>query len=39
MGYVEGRSPLGIPIRRWQFNIKMDLDGIGKGGGRGLELD
>jgi hypothetical protein len=33
MGKPEGRRPLGRPIRRWEDNIKMDLQEVG--GGRG----
>jgi hypothetical protein len=31
----EGRRPLGRPRRRWEDNIKMDLQDVG----RGHELD
>ena len=39
VGKPEGKSPLGRPIRRWEDNIKMDLqrvvgwslDGVGSG--------
>jgi len=24
-GKPEGKSPLGIPVRRWEYNIKVDL--------------
>jgi hypothetical protein len=40
VGRPEGRRPLGRPTRRWEDNIKMDLQevgliwlSIGKGGG------
>jgi hypothetical protein len=29
---VEGRRPLGRPRRRWEDNIKMDLQQVGWGG-------
>jgi hypothetical protein len=32
VGRPEGRIPLGIPRRRWENNIKMDLREIGFGG-------
>jgi hypothetical protein len=28
----EGRRPLGRPRRRWQDNIKIDLQEVGRGG-------
>jgi hypothetical protein len=28
----EGKRPLGRPRRRWEDNIKMDLQGMGCGG-------
>jgi hypothetical protein len=28
----EGKRPLGRPRRRWENNIKMDLQGVGCGG-------
>jgi hypothetical protein len=31
VGRPEGRRPLGIPRRRWEENIKMDLREIGFG--------
>ena len=33
VGKSEGKRPLGIPRRRWEDNIKMDLQEVG--GGRG----
>ena len=33
----EGKSPLGRPRRRWDDNIKMDLQEVG-GGGDWMEL-
>jgi hypothetical protein len=30
--------PLGRPRRRWEDNIKMDLQGVGGGGGDWMEL-
>ena len=32
MGKPEGKRPLGIPRRRWENNIKMDLQEVGGGG-------
>jgi hypothetical protein len=32
VGIPEGKRPLGIPTRRWEDNIKMDLREIGWGG-------
>ena len=32
MGKPEGKRPLGRPKRRWQGNIKMDLQEVGSGG-------
>ena len=38
MGKLEGRRPLGIPRRRWEDNIKMDLQELGCGGMDWIEL-
>jgi len=32
VGKREGKRPLGIPRRRWEDNIKMDLREVGRGG-------
>ena len=32
VGKPEGRRPLGRPRRRWEGNIKMDLQEVGCGG-------
>ena len=32
VGKLEGRRPLGRPRRRWEDNIKMDLQEVGCGG-------
>jgi len=32
MGKPEGKRPLGRPRRRWEDNIKMDLQVVGCGG-------
>ena len=32
VGKPEGKSPLGRPRRRWEDNIKMDLQEVGCGG-------
>jgi 3-oxoacyl-ACP reductase-like protein len=29
VGKTEGRGPLGRPRRRWEYNIKMDLQQVG----------
>ena len=31
-GKPEGKRPLGRPRRRWENNIKMDLEELGRGG-------
>jgi len=33
VGKPEGKRPLGRPRRRWENNIKMDLQEVGWGGG------
>jgi hypothetical protein len=33
VGKPEGKRPLGRPRRRWEYEIRMDLRGIGLGGG------
>ena len=38
VGKPEGRRPLGRPRRRWQDNIKMDLQEVGCGGMDWIEL-
>ena len=37
VGNPEGKRPLGRPERRWEDNIKMDLQELG-GGGDWMEL-
>jgi len=32
VGKPEGKRPLGRPRRRWEYNIKMDLQEVGCGG-------
>ena len=32
MGEPEGKRPLGRPRRRWEDNINMDLQEVGRGG-------
>jgi hypothetical protein len=34
----EGKRPLGRPRRRWEDNIKMDLQEVGCGGMKWIEL-
>ena len=38
VGKPEGKRPLGRPSRRWQDNIKMDLQEVGGVGGNWMEL-
>ena len=38
VGKPEGRRPLGRPRRRWEDNIKMDLQEVGGGHGDWMEL-
>jgi len=37
-GKPEGKRPLGRPRRRWEDNIKMDLQKVGCGGVDWIEL-
>jgi hypothetical protein len=37
-GKPEGKRPLGRPRRRWEDNIKTDLQKVGGGGGDWMEL-
>ena len=38
MGKPEGKRPLGRPRSRWEDNIKMDLQEVGRGCGGWMEL-
>ena len=38
VGKPEGKRPLGRPRRRWEDNIKMDLQDVGEGRGNWMEL-
>ena len=38
MGKPEGKRPLGRPRRRWEDNIKMDLQEVRRGCGDWTEL-
>ena len=38
VGKPEGKRPLGRPRPRWEDNIKMDLEEVGRGCGDGMEL-
>jgi hypothetical protein len=38
VGKSEGKRPLGRPRRRWEDNIKMDLQKVGRGRGDWMEL-
>ena len=37
-GKPEGKRPLGRSRRRWEDNIKMDLEEVGRGCGDWMEL-
>ena len=37
VGKPEGKRPMGRPRRRWEDNIKMDLQEVGGGCGEGLD--
>jgi hypothetical protein len=38
VGKPEGKRPLGRARRRWEDNIRMDLQEVGGGGGDWMEL-
>ena len=38
LGKPEGKMPLGRPRRRWEDNIKIDLQEVGRGCGDWMEL-
>ena len=38
VGKLEGKRPLGSPRRRWDDNIKMDLQALGGSCGNWMEL-
>jgi hypothetical protein len=38
VGKLEGKRPLGRPRRRWEDNIKMYLQEVGRGFGDWMEL-
>ena len=38
VGKPEGKRPLGRPRRRWEDNIKMDIQEVGRGCGDWMEL-
>jgi hypothetical protein len=38
VGRPEGKSPFGRPKRRWEDNIKMDVQGVGSGGMDWIDL-
>jgi hypothetical protein len=38
VGKPEGKRPLGRPKRRWEDNIKMDVEEVGGGRGDWMEL-
>ena len=37
-GKLEGKRPMGRPRHRWEDNIKMDLQEVGRGCGDWMEL-
>ena len=38
VGKPDGKRPMGRPRRRWEDNIKMDLQEVGRGWGDLMEL-
>jgi hypothetical protein len=38
VGKLEGKRPLGRPRRRWENNVKMDLQEVGFGGMDWIDL-
>ena len=38
VGKPEGKRPIGRPRRKWEYNIKMDLQELGCGGVDWIEL-
>ena len=38
VGKPEGKRPLGRSRHRWEYNIKLDLQGVGGGCGDWMEL-
>ena len=38
VGKPEGKRPLGRPRRRWEYNIKMDLEEVRRDCGDWMEL-
>ena len=38
VGKPEGKRPLGRPRRRWEDNIKKDVQEVGRGCGNWMEL-
>ena len=38
MGKPEGKRPLGRPRRRWEDNIRMNFEEVGRGGMDWIEL-
>jgi hypothetical protein len=38
VGKLEGKRPLGRPSRRWEYNIKLDLQEVRCGGMDWIEL-
>jgi hypothetical protein len=39
VGKPEGKRPLGRPRRRWEDNIMIDVQEVGRGRGDWMELD
>ena len=38
VGKPDGKKPLGRPRRRWEDNIKIELQEVGRGWGNWMEL-
>ena len=38
VGNPEGKRPLGRPRRRWEYNVKVDFQEVGRGCGDWMEL-
>ena len=38
VGRPAGKRPLGRPKRRWEYNVKIDLQNVGRGGMEWIDL-